>query len=979
MVDLPTVGSGIVTSTAPQSSVSRGDIQQNADMMAGALGKVADVTMDAATEMARTAAANDLQKQKVTLGPDGSVNVENPVSAPLIFGRAGEAYTAAVQAGTIAQHSNVISAEMNDLHQKYATDPAAFNAAADAWKASYTAQHGDGEIGQAITQTADRIQTQHSNAITNYAGENDLRQQDSALSASQTSVRNDVMAMLRGGASLDDPAVQSKLAQYDATVQARAANPLFGYSKEQARLDIETFHGDAAASRMLYHVDQVYKDQGPDGGKNAAINAAQDILTNPAYKLTPAQREQYYHKAVGEIRANEAIRRQDIGEARSAFNELSLASASGARIDSDQVEQVAGAFRAAGDPGSAARVYSSFIRKPLNDDFGRQPLAAQTQQLTAIQGANAAAAAHKFFVGKGYTPEQAAGIVGNLVHESGVNPYASGDNGTSGGLAQFHNERLTALRAYAASVGKPATDFQTQLEFIDRELNTTEAGTKAKLIAAKTPEDAAGAFINYERPKGWTPENPAGGLGYESRRALARQVYNGQPGDMSMGPAGSAWLAANRASTVNDAATAGWKTVMSDYTKEGTKPSLKTVNDIVNAARATRNADLLDTIAHDAERMDLSGESARQPLPAQHAQIAAMSAAGESGNLSPGMAATQKDLQRRYDTITKGLDENPISTAATNFPDKIKPQPPLDFSSDQSLAAGLQARGKVAQFAAQNWQTGPLSALDAADVAQVQGMLASPDPAVKGRVFNALSTLPEDVRNATLAKIGSGRPDLMVSVAAGSMMRAAPDVGASVIRGQAAIAADKGYAPAKGAEAAAFDQKFNEHLPASTFSLAARTDASGPYAVAQGMVKARYADLSAQAADTSGKLNQDRLTQSVNDVTGGILDHNGGKLIAPARGMPQSIFDRVMYGLEDKDMVGVTTLNGQPITANYLRNSATLESVGDGRYYVKLGKDPMKPIYAYTGANTEAPQRFMLDLRNRPLGAVPPVMAAAQP
>ena len=35
---------------------------------------------------------------------------------------------------------------------------------------------------------------------------------------------------------------------------------------------------------------------------------------------------------------------------------------------------------------------------------------------------------------------------------------------------------------------------------------------------------------------------------------------------------------------------------MSDY-KEGTKPSLKAVNDIVQAARASGNAALLDTIA----------------------------------------------------------------------------------------------------------------------------------------------------------------------------------------------------------------------------------------------------------------------------------------------------------------------------------------------------------------------------------------------
>jgi hypothetical protein len=1135
-VNLPTVGNQIVTSTAPQSSVSRGDIEQNANLMAGALGKVADTTMDIATDMAKTQAADDLQNQKVTLNADGSVNVLNPANS-IIFGRAGDAYHAAVQAGTIAQHSNVISSEMNDLHQQNPTDPAAFNAAADAWKTQYLSQHGGGEVGQAISQQADQLQTQHSNSITNTAGTNDLKQQNSSLSAAQESARNDVSTMLRGGANLSDPAVQARISAYDATTEARAANPLFGYSKEQAQLDRDTFHSEAAASRFLYQNDQIYKDQGPNGGAKAALANAQDILSNPAYKLSESERDQYYHKAVGEIRANEAIRKQDIGDARAAERELSLTSASGGRVDSNDVEQVAGAYRAAGSPGDAARVYSSFIRKPLNDDFGRQPLATQTQQLTALQGANAAAQAHAFFISKGYTPEQSAGIVGNLVHESGVNPnsYTPNDAGTgpSAGIAQFHAERLTALKAYAASVGKPANDFQTQLGFIDKELHTTESGTLAKLQGAKTPEQAAAAFIDYERPSGWSPQNPAGGMGYQSRINLARSVYNGKPADMSMGPAGTAWLAANRANEVDDAATKQWKAVMADYGKDQTRPSLQTVNDVVNAARTTRNAALLDTISHDTERMDLSGQFSNMSLPDQHAQLTSMKSAGERGELQPGVAATMKDLQSRSDAITKGLNENPIATAADNFPNKIKPQPPLDFSTDQSLAAGLGARGKVAQFAAQNWQTPPLSALDKADVEQVQGMLANPDPTVKGRVFNALSTLPEDVRNATLAKIGSGRPDLMVSVAAGSMMKAAPDVAASIIRGQQAAKTNPEFMPKGSGEEAALATEMDRRLPVSTFSLAARTDASGPYAVAQGMIKARYADLSAQSADASGKLNTDRLQQATDDVTGGILDHNGGKLIAPVRGMPQSVFDRTMAGITDADLgnaavvpatpesrlaanqpfvkagdqqystklapsdetsfrdwaaknkvpfdpenkqsdydmrgywkvsqdpaawkalqsqgkipsdmepagtkvdpndgkphypdywktpyhetfsnesqwandkaphwtdddklvtpdgrtvfddravaksnpQSVTTLNGAPVTADYLRNNATLESVGDGRYYVKLGKDPLRPVYAYQGANTEMPQKFMLDLRNRPMAA-PAAVAYAAP
>ncbi len=132
---------------------------------------------------------------------------------------------------------------------------------------------------------------------------------------------------------------------------------------------------------------------------------------------------------------------------------------------------------------------------------------------------------------------------------------------------------------------------------------------------------------------------------------------------------------------------------------------------------------------------------------------------------------------------------------------------------------------------------------------------------------------------------------------------------------------------------------------------------------------ARYADLSAQMNDNSGKLNSQRLKDSIDDVTGGVLHHNSGSFIAPARGMPQQIFDRSLAGIGDNDLAGVTTLAGQPITAGYLRSSTKLESIGGGRYYVLLGSNPAKPIYAYQGANTEAPQKFVLDMRNRALAA----------
>ncbi len=53
-----------------------------------------------------------------------------------------------------------------------------------------------------------------------------------------------------------------------------------------------------------------------------------------------------------------------------------------------------------------------------------------------------------FFMSKGLTRAQAAGIAGNLVFESGFNPNAVGDGGTSFGIAQWHSGRGAAMKSW---------------------------------------------------------------------------------------------------------------------------------------------------------------------------------------------------------------------------------------------------------------------------------------------------------------------------------------------------------------------------------------------------------------------------------------------------------------------------------------------------------------------------------------------------
>ena len=100
---------------------------------------------------------------------------------------------------------------------------------------------------------------------------------------------------------------------------------------------------------------------------------------------------------------------------------------------------------------------------------------------------------------------QAAGIVGNLMFESG-DPTLSvtnktGDKGTSYGLAQWRKERRTLLNNFAKGKRKPISDFNTQLEFVWKELNSSHKSALNGLLNSNNVSDATTIFMNnFEIP-----------------------------------------------------------------------------------------------------------------------------------------------------------------------------------------------------------------------------------------------------------------------------------------------------------------------------------------------------------------------------------------------------------------------------------------------------------------------------------------------
>lgn len=159
------------------------------------------------------------------------------------------------------------------------------------------------------------------------------------------------------------------------------------------------------------------------------------------------------------------------------------------------------------------------LGKAMQGDFK----GARVEFINAAADENATGERSKYIQQKlmsmGFTASAAAGVVGNLVQESGLRTDAIGDNGTSGGLAQWHNERLDALKRFADARGKKWTDLDTQIEFLAEEMRTSYADTYAKMQSAELPEIAGQIMTDeYEIP------DPAS-ANYAQRQANARAAY----------------------------------------------------------------------------------------------------------------------------------------------------------------------------------------------------------------------------------------------------------------------------------------------------------------------------------------------------------------------------------------------------------------------------------------------------------------------
>jgi hypothetical protein len=135
-----------------------------------------------------------------------------------------------------------------------------------------------------------------------------------------------------------------------------------------------------------------------------------------------------------------------------------------------------------------------------------------------------------FFTGKGYEPHQAAGIAGNLMQESSLNPTAKNPKSGAFGFAQWLGPRKKAFMDFAMKAKKDITDPLAQLEFIDLELNTTERKAKDRLLTSRDATEAAVNFSNHYERAGANEKKNATRANY-ANKILGAFVPSAQAGE----------------------------------------------------------------------------------------------------------------------------------------------------------------------------------------------------------------------------------------------------------------------------------------------------------------------------------------------------------------------------------------------------------------------------------------------------------------
>ena len=460
----------------------------------------------------------------------------------VILGKAGQDYNDAILQGSKAMLTSKISADVTDIHQQYPNDAQAFQTAVKAKASAYQNMY-PGALGNSLADMTNNLGAQHYSNIV----ENDIRlQTQTSLQAISTNIddTNSQLRVLARQGAINTPEYDRLTDQLQDAYDDLGSNKSFGYSAEKIASEQDHAFDMLNGEYIVGRVDDVFTKK----GKAAAQQVLDDqVRNNPDLKLSDQERNQLYAQGMAHLAYLSGEQSAQIAAIKPLLDHTTEILAKGnpdgpSHLSESQLDQISSQINSIGDIKSVESFQAA--RLAANRDVAFKGLSPDQRASTLLgasaagvggpiaSGVNSEQGALQFFVSKGWTPAQAAGIVGNLVHESGgrlnpgaINPGDGSDGSDSIGIGQWNSTRAAALKQFAASQGKPVTDFGTQLAFVQHELETSESAAAQRLRGAGNVQDATSAFaLGYERPQGFQTGNLAQVAGGQNRLDQANRI-----------------------------------------------------------------------------------------------------------------------------------------------------------------------------------------------------------------------------------------------------------------------------------------------------------------------------------------------------------------------------------------------------------------------------------------------------------------------
>lgn len=291
MVDLPQASERVVTSEAPRSEISAGEVASPYHMLGQALDKGAEALNAVAEPLAEQAGLKAVSR-------DDQGNLQ--VSKAPILGPAGAVYARAMKFSALAQGEAEAKRKDIDISKQFPDDPQKYLAASQAFRDAtvkdYSSKLGS-EVGLSLGRAIDNTTTQNYRFMLLKQQERIKTNFDHDTKAAIADKTEDLFNVIKTGGA-NSPVAKQLINGIVDLHNERVNNPVLGAPAGQTRLELKQLDEQVGAAKFTYGISQTLKD--PNGGIPAAMDQVDAVLKDES--LSPTQRVVNHLHGLAEIK-----------------------------------------------------------------------------------------------------------------------------------------------------------------------------------------------------------------------------------------------------------------------------------------------------------------------------------------------------------------------------------------------------------------------------------------------------------------------------------------------------------------------------------------------------------------------------------------------------------------------------------------------------------------------------------------------------